>query len=171
MTRTLIIPRWIALVAVALAALLTGIFASPYNAENRPVLLLPSVRDVLIYQDAIGQWVGEAHDIDAQIDAVLGDQFGNDLYAKSEASAHALDSANRLAKEIDRQKTPQAALPARALTVQLAADYQSAARTLLLWVTASNDENRAAARQALTTARASLAALEESEWHIKNQKP
>ncbi|NCP86771.1 MAG: hypothetical protein CO094_11255 [Anaerolineae bacterium CG_4_9_14_3_um_filter_57_17] len=164
------IPRWTAAAVLLPLLILIGFFASPRDSGNRAMLLLPGVRDTLIYQQAAQQWVGRFHELDSSLNVVLGGAFGNDLYSKAESVNRILSAATNLAKEIDRQATPNAALPVRALLTATAAAYLDAARASLTWTTAGSAENQAAAQAALSNARARLQELESSTW-LTNPKP
>lgn len=163
----IIIPRWIWAIPAVLIFLVIGYAFSPRDRDERPILLLPDVQAVEEYRVAIVRWLEQAHDLDTQISTILSGAYGDDLFTRSRESQEMIDAGVRLLSSIDQQKTPTAAVPARALSGQMASAYLEAARATLLWTTAPNDENLARAEELLEIARQAREDLEASEWTIK----
>jgi hypothetical protein len=160
----IIIPRWFWIGLALLGLLGLGIFVSPYDQANHPILLLPDAKALEDYRQSISDWQARMQALDAQIATILSGQFGSDLFAKSREAQKVMDAAVSLAQEVDRQDVPTAAIPAKSLLIQSASAYLEAARTMLQWVTAPTEENLLSAQQALSAARQSRTELERSEW-------
>lgn len=159
-----VIPKWVWIGLVLLAFLGIGVFTSPRDQANRPILLLPDAKAVEDYRNSVSNWHGRMRALDAEIATILSGKFGSDLFAKSREAQKVMDAAIRLAQEIDRREVPTAAHPARAMLIQSASAYLEAARAMLQWVTAPTEANLAQAELSLSRARSSLTELEQSEW-------
>ena len=162
----IIIPKWIWIIPAIVIFLVLGYFFSPRDRDERPILLLPDVRAVEEYRVAIVRWLEQARDLDTQISTILSGAYGDDLFTRSRESQEMIDAGVRLINNIDQQKTPTAAVPARSLSGQMASAYLEAARATLLWTTAPNAENLARAEELLEIARQAREELESSEWTI-----
>lgn len=163
----LIIPKWVWAIPVVFILLLLGYFYSPRERDGRPILLLPDVKAVEEYRVAIVRWREQAQNLDTQISTILSGSFGDDLFTRSRESQKMIDAAVRLIQDIERQKTPTAAVPARSISISMATAYLEAARATLLWTTAPSDVNLGAAQEQLAKARRILEELEASEWTLK----
>jgi hypothetical protein len=163
----LIIPKWVWAIPVVLVLLLLGYFYSPRERDGRPILLLPDVKAVEEYRVAIVHWREQAQNLDTQISTILSGRFGEDLFTRSRESQKMIDAAVRLIQDIERQKAPTAAVPARSISISMATAYLDAARATLLWTTAPSDVNLGAAQEQLAKARRILEELEASEWTLK----
>ncbi len=160
----LVISKWAWIGLVVLALLGLGWFISPRDQSNRPILLLPDAKAVEDYRASTVNWYERIKTLDTQIATILSGKFGHDLFSKSREAQKVTDAAIQLAQEIDRQDAPTAAIPAKRLLMQSASGYLDAARAMLLWVTAPNEENSSTAQKALDQARQSLEELEQSQW-------
>jgi|APHig6443717497_1056834.scaffolds.fasta_scaffold233875_1 hypothetical protein len=160
----LIVPKWVWVGLVVLALLGLGLFVSPRDQQNRPILLLPDAKAVEDYRNSISGWHERMQTLDSEITTILSGKFGSDLFSKSREAQKVMDSTIQLAQEIDRQDVPTAAIPAKSLLAQSASAYLNASRAMLQWVTASNEENLVEAQNTLEQARQTLKQLEQSEW-------
>jgi hypothetical protein len=163
----LIIPKWAWAIPVVLILLLLGYFYSPRERDGRPILLLPDVKAVEEYRVAIVRWREQAQNLDTQISTILSGRFVEDLFTRSRESQKMIDAAVRLIQDIERQKAPAAAVPARSISISMATAYLDAARATLLWTTASSEVNLGIAQEQLAKARRILEELEASEWTLK----
>lgn len=164
---TITIPKWVWAFPVILVLLALGYFFSPRDRDNRPILLLPDVQAVEEYRVAILRWLEQAQELDTQINTILGGAYGDDLFTRSRETQEMIDAGVRLISNIDQQRTPTAAVPARSLSSRMASAYLEAARATLLWTTAPTEENLAKAQQLLEMARQARDELEASEWITK----
>lgn len=160
----IVIPKWAWVGLTVLALLLLGLFVSPHDQENRPILLLPDAKAVEDYRSSIWDWHERMKSLDSEITTVLSGRFGSDLFSKSREAQKIMDTAIHLAQEIERQDVPTAAIPAKSLLLESASSYLNASRAMLQWVTAPNEENLTNAQRALNQARQSIEQLEQSEW-------
>ncbi len=160
----IVIPKWVWIGLTLLALLVLGLFVSPRDQENRPVLLLPDAKAVEDYRNSARNWHARMKSLDADIATVLSGEFGSDLFSKSREAQKIMDTAIQLAQEIERQDVPTAAIPAKSLLIDAISAYLNASRAMLQWVTASNGENLASAQHSLNQARQSIELLEQSEW-------
>lgn len=167
MKEELILPKWVWAFPVLIILLVLGYLYSPRDRDDRPILLLPDVRAVETYRLAIVRWRGQAQSLDMQISTILSGHFGEDLFTRSREAQKMIDDAVRLLQDIEQQKTPTAAIPARSISIAMANAYLEAARATLLWTTAPNEENLAHAQEQLEMARRILEELEASEWTLK----
>lgn len=167
MEEELTIPKWVWAFPVLIVLLALGYLYSPRERDGRPILLLPDVRAVEAYRLAIVRWRSQAQRLDAQISTILSGRFGEDLFTRSRESQKMIDDAVRLLQDIEQQKTPTAAVPARSISISMANAYLEAARATLLWTTAPNDINLTHAQEELEKARRILEGLEASEWTLK----
>jgi hypothetical protein len=167
MDEELILPKWVWAFPVLIILLALGYLYSPHDRDDRPILLLPDVRAVETYRLAIVRWRGQAQSLDMQISTILSGRFGEDLFTRSREAQKMIDDAVRLLQNIEQQKTPTAAVPARSISIAMANAYLEAARATLLWTTAPNQENLTHAQEQLEMARRILDELEASEWTLK----
>lgn len=159
------IPFWVWGSALGIVILLVlGYLFSPRDRDSRPILLLPDVKAVEDYRVALLRWQIDARDLDMQISTVLSGRFGDDLFTTSREAQKMIDAGIRLMGNIEQQKTPTVATPARAMAVRMAAEYLEAARATLVWTTTPTDSNFNKAQGRLETARNLLSELEASEW-------
>jgi hypothetical protein len=163
----IIIPKWVWIFPAVIVFLIIGFIASPKDNVGRPILLLPDIRAVEEYRIAIVRWSSQAQDLDTQINTILSGKFGDDLFTRSRESQKMIDAGVRLIQNIEQQKTPTAAIPARSILVKMSSAYLEAARATLTWTTAPTEENLSKANTLLTLARQALAELEASEWTTK----
>lgn len=167
MEEELILPKWVWAFPVLIVLLVLGYLYSPRERDGRPILLLPDVKAVEEYRVAIVRWRGQAQSLDVQISTILSGRFGEDLFTRSRESQKMIDDAVRLLQDIEQQKAPTAAVPARSISIAMANAYLEAARATLLWTTAPNEANLAHAQEQLEKARRILDELEASEWTLK----
>lgn len=158
------IPKWAWAIPIVLGLLLLGYFASPRGHDERPILLLPDIKAVEDYRRSISLWQAQAGELDAQITTILSGAHGSDLFARSRAAQKMIDDAVQLLQDIESNKAPTAAMPARGILVRMASTYLEAARATLLWTTAPTDDNLSSAQAMVDHARQILGELEASEW-------
>jgi hypothetical protein len=159
------IPFWLWGSVLSIVVLLVlGYLFSPRDRDDRPVLLLPDVKAVEDYRVALMRWQTQARDLDSQISTILSGRFGSDLFTTSREAQKMIDAGVRLLSDIEQQKTPTVATPARAMAIRMASEYLEAARATLVWTTTPTDSNFDTAQGHLETARNLLSELETSEW-------
>jgi hypothetical protein len=159
------LPRWLWIGALVLIVLLAvGYIFSPRDRDDRPILLLPDVKAVEDYRVALIDWQAQARELDSQISTILSGRFGSDLFTTSRESQKMIDAGVRLLNNIEQQKTPTVATPARAMAVRMASEYLEAARATLVWTTTPTNDNLSKAQNHLASARERLSELEASEW-------
>lgn len=159
------IPPWVwgsILTVVILLAL--GYLFSPRDRDNRPILLLPDVKAVEDYRVALIRWQTQSKELDSQISTILSGRFGSDLFTTSREAQKMIDSGVRLISDIDQQRTPTVATPARAMATRMASEYLEAARATLVWTTTPTAGNHEKAQMHLERARRYLIEMETSEW-------
>ena len=142
---------------------LVGAFSSPYNAQGRPILLLPDVKEVKDYREVMSSAASGMQLLDGEIAALLSGQ-NTDLFIQSRQAQAAFEHALRIVQEIDRQAVPPALVGLRGAVAGTASAYLEAARLALVWVSLPQESNRAAAETGLALARRQLKILEESKW-------
>jgi hypothetical protein len=159
------IPSWAwGSVLTIVVLLVLGYLFSPRDRDNRPILLLPDVKAVEDYRVALVRWQIQARDLDSQISTILSGRFGADLFTTSREAQKMIDAGVRLLSDIEQQKTPTVATPARAMAIRMASEYLEAARATLVWTTTPIDRNFNTAQGHLEAARNLLSELEASEW-------
>jgi hypothetical protein len=159
------IPSWAwGSVLTIVVLLVLGYLFSPRDRDNRPILLLPDVKAVEDYRVALVRWQIQARDLDSQISTILSGRFGADLFTTSREAQKMIDAGVRLLSDIEQQKTPTVATPARAMAIRMASEYLEAARATLVWTTTPIDRNFNTAQGHLEAARYLLSELEASEW-------
>ncbi len=159
-----VVPKWAWIGVLILALLGLGWMISPRDIANRPALLLPDVKAVEDYRIRVSVWYGRMKFLDAEMTTILSGKFGSDLFSKSREAQKVTEAVIQLAQEIERQDVPTAAIPAKSMLIESASAYMTASRAILQWVSASTDENLAAAQLSLESARVALEQLEQSEW-------
>lgn len=159
------IPFWAwGSVLTIVVLLVLGYLFSPRDRDNRPILLLPDVKAVEDYRVALVRWQIQARDLDSQISTILSGRFGADLFTTSREAQKMIDAGVRLLSDIEQQKTPTVATPARAMAIRMASEYLEAARATLVWTTTPTDSNFNTTQVHLEAARNLLSELEASEW-------
>ncbi len=168
MKNEILIPKWVWITGLVLVLLGLGIFTSPRDGDNRPLLLLPDVKVLEDYRRSLVAWHSGLVELDGRMTRLLSADYGGDLFSQSSEGQKIQDATIQLLREMDQTATPAAAAPARELALQAGSAYLDASRALLTWVSAPTATNLEKAQQALNSARATLAELEASQWMAVN---
>lgn len=160
----LVIPKWIPLLLLPLVIfLLIGSIISPVNAEGKPIILSPEVKAIEEYRAKVERWHDYYVEIDQRSEAILLN--GNiDLFTTSQDAQGILDDTLAVIRDLQQQKTPSAAIPARDIIDRVGEGYFLSSRAILKWVAAPNEENYKKAINALQSARNKLIEMEQSQW-------
>lgn len=140
-----------------------GYFVSPHDEAGKPILLLPEVKQMEAYRRFSSQWIEDFHKLDSQIASIAANQQG-DLFAQSRDAQNALQLAVQLAQEIDRTAFPPSAISLHDELVSTSLAYLEAARKMMVWVGAPEEQKRTQMDENLRLARQSLEMLEKSKW-------
>ena len=164
----IVIPKWV-WVTVILAFLLgLGLFISPRDRDNRPLLLLPDVKAMEDYRRSLVAWHTRLAELDAQLTRLLSDNYGGDLFSQSREGQKIQEATIQLLQEMDQTGAPPAAVSARDLTLKTGTAYLETSRALLAWISTPTQANQAVAQQALGSAHTLLVELEASQWMAVN---
>ena len=153
------------LLPFALVTLL-GALVSPRDAQGQPLLLLPDVKAVQDYRQAVSEDVAGLNLLGGEIADVLSAQ-NTDLFGQSRQAQSAFEHALNIAQAIDTQGAPPALDGLQQASAQAASSYLEAARLALRWVSLPEAGNRTAAETGLTQAQQQLQTLEGSQWLTK----
>jgi hypothetical protein len=151
------------LLVFALIFSVIGYFVSPHDEDEKPVLLLPEVRQMETYRRSANRWMQGFQALDSQIATIAANQQV-DLFSQSREAQKALQQAVSMAQEIDRTTFPP---PAISLHDDLAATslvYLEVARKMMIWVGAPEGTNRSQFDATLVGARQSYETLEKNKW-------
>jgi hypothetical protein len=154
---------WI-LLGAAIFFILLGAWVSPVDAEGKPVLLLPEVKEVEDYRTAAQAWIAELAGLDAEIARILSSGQQGDLFSQSRSAQQALQHAVDLAQQIDRTKVPPVAAGVQEKLISASLGYLEVARSAVQWISAPEKNNLDAAVQKLTAARKLRSGLEVNSW-------
>jgi hypothetical protein len=141
---------------------LWGRTLTPRDAAGTPLLLSPSLRATLAYQEQARAWLAAFQGLDRELQALLAGQ--DDLYRQTEIVNDLLERALRLAQAIEVGRAPAALAGLRTLLAQTSLAFLEASRAAADWVGAPTPEREQAARAALENARDWLAQVAESRW-------
>ena len=168
MSSEITIPKWAWIGGIILLLLGLGLFVSPRDKDDRPILLLPDVKAVEDYRRSLVSWHDRLQTLDSRITRVLSNNYSGDLFSRSSEGQKILEEIIRLLQEIDQTETPSAAIPARDMIFQAASAYLDASQSMLTWISAPTPANLDAARQTLADAQATITVLEASPWMATN---
>jgi len=168
MSNEITIPKWAWVTSVIVLLLGLGLFVSPRDKHDRPILLLPDVKAVEDYRRSILTWHDHLQGLNGRIARTLANNYKGDLFSQSSEGQKILNETVQVLQEIDQTPTPPAALPARNMLTDSGAATLAAARSMLAWISAPTPANLKAAQQALDQARAALSLLETSQWMAIN---
>lgn len=168
MKSEIIIPKWVWITGIVMVLLGLGIFTSPRDQDNRPLLLLPDVKAMEDYRRALVAWHTSFVELDGRMTRLLSADYGGDLFSQSSEGQKIQDATVQLLREVDQTSAPAAAASAKGLALRAGSAYLEASRALLAWISAPTTSNLETAQQALDSARATLAELEASQWMAVN---
>jgi hypothetical protein len=154
---------WI-LLGMAIFFTIVGAFASPLDADGKPVLLLPEVKAVEEYQKSAQAWISDMAVLDGEVARILANDRQGDLFSQSRSAQQALQHAVDLTQQIDRTKVPPVAMGVHEKMVAASLSYLEAARSALQWVSAPEKNNQDNAVQKLSAARDLRSGLEVNRW-------
>jgi hypothetical protein len=168
MKSEIIIPKWVWITGLVIALLGLGIFTSPRDQDNRPLLLLPDVKAMDDYRRSLVAWHISFMELDGRITRLLSANYGGDLFSQSSEGQKIQDATVQLLREVDQTSAPAAAASAKGLAWRAGSAYLEASRALLTWVSAPTAVNLEKAQTALDTAHGVLSELEASQWMAAN---
>jgi hypothetical protein len=168
MKNEFVIPKWAWVTATVVLLLGLGIFISPRDRDNRPLLLLPDVKALGDYRRELVDWHLAFQSLNARMTGLLSADYGGDLFSQSREGQKIQDETLQLLREIDQTVAPMAATPAKEMALKAGNAYLEASRALLAWISTPTTVNSDAVQQALDTAQAALAELEASQWMTAN---
>jgi hypothetical protein len=168
MKSEIVIPKWSWITGILILLLGLGLLTSPRDKDNHPLLLLPDVKAMEGYRRSLVDWHARFLELDRRMTHLLLANYGGDLFSQSSEGQKIQDETLQLLREIDQTSAPSAAASAREMALQAGSAYLEASRTLLAWISAPTAANLDAAQQALSSARATLAELEASQWMAVN---
>jgi len=140
---------------------LIGQRVTPYDDDNQPVLLSPSVRAALFYRSQAAGWLARFQALDTDLSTLQAEQ---DVYEQTRQAEAILSSSARLAQEIEQARTPPALVGLRALLAETASYYLASAQAAAQWVGAPSPENKQFLNDTLAEARAALERVSSSRW-------
>jgi hypothetical protein len=164
----IVIPKWAWITGIVVFLFLLGLFTSPRDRDNHPLLLLPDVKAMEDYRRSLVSWDARFRELDGRMSRLLSDDYGGDLFSQSSEGQKIQDEIVWLIQEIDRTSAPPAAIPARDLALTASSAYLDASRAMLAWVSAPTSVNLEAAQKALLEAQTLLSELEASQWMAIN---
>lgn len=168
MKHEIVIPKWAWVTGIVVLLLGLGIFVSPRDKDNRPLLLLPDVKSLEDYRRGLMEWHSAFQNLDARMAGILSTDYGGDLFSQSREGQKIQDETMQLLREIDQNAAPAAATPAKKMALKTGNAYLEASRALLAWISTPTTANHDAVQQALEAAQATLAELEASQWMKTN---
>lgn len=168
MKNEIIIPKWIWITGILIVLLAMGVYTSPRDRDDRPLLLLPDVKAMEVYRRSLMGWHTRLLELDRRMTRLLSANYGGDLFSQSSEGQKIQDETIQLLREIDQASAPSAAASAKEMALQAGSAYLEASRALLTWVSAPTAANQAAAQQAIETAQTALSKLEASQWMAAN---
>ncbi len=168
MKSEIIIPKWAWIASLVVLLLGLGLFISPRDKNDRPILLMPDVKAVEDYRRSLSSWHSRLLELDGRIAKVLSNNYAGDLFSQSSEGQKILNETVQLLHEMDQTSTPPAAVPARNMIVKAGSATLDASRSMLAWVSAPTPANLKAAQQTLAGARTTLSDLETSQWMTSN---
>jgi hypothetical protein len=143
-----------------------GGFVSPLDDQGKPILLLPDVKAVENYRRSVQHWIDEMGVLEGEIVVVLSTNTQGDLFSQSRVAQQTLQHAVELAQEVDRMNVPPIAIGVHEQILSTALSYLEAARDVMQWVSAPQEENFDKTAAALEKARMMKNELEENSWLI-----
>jgi len=168
MKNEIIIPKWVWITGIVMVLLGLGLFTSPRDRDNRPLLLLPDVKAMEDYRRSLVLWHATFVELDGRMTRLLSADYGGELFSQSSEGQKIQDATVQLLREVDQTSAPAAAASAKDLALRAGSAYLEASRSLLAWISAPTASNLEAAQQALDSARATFAELEASQWMAVN---
>jgi len=154
---------WILLGLVVLFTII-GAVASPLDEQGHPVLLLPEVKAVEDYRQLAHGWLSEMTEVDQEIEDAITTGQNGDWFSQSGDAQRTLQRAVKLAQQVERAKVPPIGMETHEQMLSTAMSYLEAARSMLQWVSAPEEENREAAMEMLTEARQMKSEWENHSW-------
>ncbi len=159
--------KHVVMACVVILLAIIGYGVTPYDGTDRPLLLLPDIREAQEYRRAAQRWVTELHQMDSQIEQIL-EQEDMDLLTNVRQGQRAFEDAVQLLQEIDETEVPPTAMVERDHVARAAMSYFEAANAALRWISAPTETNKTVAQEQLEKARTVLADLErDSAWMTK----
>ncbi len=168
MKNEIIIPKWVWITGIVMVLLGLGIFTSPRDRDNRPLLLLPDVKAMEDYRRSLVNWHARFREIDGRMTRLLSDNYGVDLFSQSSEGQKIQNETIQLLQEIDQTSTPPAAVSARDMALGAGSAYLEASRAMLTWISAPTATNLDLAQKSLDSAYTNLSNLEASQWMAVN---
>jgi hypothetical protein len=168
MKHEIVIPKWAWVTGIVVLLLGLGIFTSPRDQDNRPLLLLPDVKALEDYRRELVDWHSALQGLNARMTGLLSADYGGDLFSQSREGQKIHDETMQLLQEIDQTTTPAAAISSKEMALKASNAYLEASRALLAWISTPTTANRDAVQQALNAAHAALVELEASQWMTAN---
>lgn len=133
-----------------------GDYVTPRDAEGRPLIYSPSVRSAEQYRRSVRRWVDDLAEIDARLEALLGEKDVGDpaqLYTLSTRAERLVKDTAVIVQDVEFTAAPPS-LVGLHHQAQITADtYFAAAQDAALWVGAPQDENWRIAIETLEEAR------------------
>lgn len=168
MKNEIIIPKWVWVTSILVLLIVLGVFASPRDRDDRPLLLLPDVKAMEGYRRSLVDWHARFLELDGRMTRLLSTNYGGDLFSQSSEGQKIQDETFQLLREVDQARAPSAALSAREVALKAGSAYLEASRSLLAWISAPTAANLDAAHKALADAKSLLSELEASQWMAVN---
>ena len=157
------IPIWVLIIPTSLILLLIGWAASPRDANNRPLLLLPDVKAVEEYRRLANIWRDELRLVDGDIALTLAGDT-SDLFGQSRQAQNTLEHNLRILQEIDRHDAPATMVGLQEQLKSVSQSYLESSRLALRWLSQPDQTNYEQAQSKLIEARNMLAEMENSQW-------
>ena len=157
------IPIWVLIIPTSLILLLIGWAASPRDANNRPLLLLPDVKAVEEYRRLANIWRDELRLVDGDIALTLAGDT-SDLFGQSRQAQNTLEHNLRILQEIDRHDAPATMVGLQEQLKSVSQSYLESSRLALRWLSQPDQSNYELAQSKLTEARNMLVEMESSQW-------
>jgi hypothetical protein len=168
MKSEIVIPKWVWITGILVFLLGLGLFTSPRDRDNHPLLLLPDVKAMEDYRRSLVDWHARFRGIDGRMTRLLSNDYGGDLFSQSSEGQKIQNETIQLLQEIDQTSTPPAAISARDMALGTGNTYLEASRALLTWISAPTSINLDTAQQVLDSAHTALSNLEASQWMAVN---
>lgn len=168
MKSEIVIPKWVWITGILVFLLGLGLFTSPRDRDNRPLLLMPDLKAMEDYRRSLAGWHTRFLELNGRMTLLLSADYGGDLFSQSSEGQKIQEATVQLLREIDQTATPSAAVSAREMAIDAGSAYLEASRAMLTWISTPTAANLDAAQQAFKTAQATLSELEASQWMAVN---